>query len=380
MEYFLQHTDLYTRVLIIIFLISFFIQAFYYLIIFVRAGKAPAGNKGSSIDFPPVSVIICARNEAENLRNYLPSILEQDYPAFEVIVVNDCSEDETEEVLTLFSKKYPHLHVSVIKKDPIFSHGKKLALTIGIKASANELLLLTDADCEPAANQWIRTMIRNFDDQTEIVTGVGLYKKNKGLLNLLIRFDTAFVAMQYLSFARFGKPYMGVGRNLAYKKSLFFKHKGFASHSRLKSGDDDLFVSEASTRGNTRVETHPDSFTYSRPKEKWDAWIAQKKRHLTTGRFYQQSVKRWLGVEYISRMLLNISFVFLLFTHAFILYILGVYFILILIKGIIFNIAFRRLEEKYLFLPSLLFEPVFPLFYGMLHIGNYIERKRNRWN
>ncbi len=312
----------------------------------------------------------------ENLRKFLPSVLEQDYPSFEVIVVNDCSEDETEEVLAGFKARYPRLRISTIKKDPIFIHGKKLALTIGIKASVNNLLLFTDADCEPAGKHWIRYMVRHLDGEVEIVAGPGLYSKKKGLLNLLIRFDTAFIAMQYTSLARYGHPYMGVGRNLGYTKELFFRTKGFASHSRLISGDDDLFVSEAATRNNIVIETHPGSFTRSEPETRWADWIAQKRRHLTTGRFYQPGVKRMIGIEILFRMALNASFVILLFSNFFTVYIIGVYLLMLILKGIIFNIAFRRLEEKYLFLPSLLLEPFFPLLYGMMHFGNFIERKK----
>jgi biofilm PGA synthesis N-glycosyltransferase PgaC len=380
LEDLLNHIDLYTSILLIAFAISFLVQVIFFLSVYSRAGKATMAPSDSNAKLPPVSVIICARNEAENLKNNLPSVLEQDYPRFEVIVVNDCSEDETEEVLLLFQKKYKRLRVSTIKKDPVFSHGKKLALTIGIKASSYEHLLFTDADCNTAGNQWIRLMTRHFDENVDIIAGLGLYKKKKGLLNLLIRFDTAYIAMQYTAFARKGKAYMGVGRNLAYKKSLFFRHKGFASHSGLKSGDDDLFVSEASTPTNTIVENTQESFTWSVPEERWSDWFAQKRRHLTTGRFYQQSVKRLLATEYLSRMIVNVSFVLLLFQPVIFLYIIGVYLILLIIKGIIFNIAFRRLYEKYLFLPSLLFEPLIPLLYGILHVGNYIEKKKNRWN
>ena len=297
-----------------------------------------------------------------------------------MIVVNDCSDDETEDILALFQKKYKNLRVSTIKKDPVFTHGKKLALTIGIKASSREHLLFTDADCYPEGNQWIRMMVRNFNEKVEIVTGIGLYRKKKGLLNLVIRFDTAYIAMQYTAFTRKGKPFMGVGRNLAYKKSLFFRHKGFASHGHLKSGDDDLFISEAATASNTVVENDPESFTWSDPEVRWTDWFTQKKRHLSTGKFYQQRIKLRLGIEYISRMFLNISFVLLLFRPDVYFIALAAYILLMIIKAIIFNIAFSRLHEKYLFLPSLLLEPFMPVVYALLHTGNFMERKRNRWN
>ena len=378
--YLFENTDLITRILLIVFTLSFLVQLYYYLFIYLKAGFTPAEPEEKPKSLPPVSVIICARDEAGNLSENLPEILNQDYPDFEVVVVNDCSEDETEDVLRDFENKYKNLKVSTIKKDPNFPHGKKLALTIGIKAASREYLLLTDADCKPAGKNWIRLMSRNFNDKKEVVLGTGLYLRKKGFLNLIIRFETAFIFMQYFGFARAGKPYMGVGRNLAYTRDLFFRNKGFASHTNLKSGDDDLFIGKVATKSNTALEKHPESFTYSNPQESWASFIDQKRRHLTTGKFYQQSLKWLLGTEFGSRVLLNISFIVLLFIFPRPELPLAVYILLLIVKTLCFNIVFRSLYEKYLFLPSLLLEPLMPLFYGYLHLLNHLDRKRYKWN
>jgi cellulose synthase/poly-beta-1,6-N-acetylglucosamine synthase-like glycosyltransferase len=360
-------------------LFGFLIQVTFFVFIYSKAAKKSPELNRRVRKYPSLSVIICARNEAENLRQKLPFILEQNYPEFEVIVVDDCSDDDTNEILENFSKKYSVLKVSKIKKDPKFSHGKKLALTIGIKAAKYDTLLLTDADCEPAGKDWMKYMSRNFSDQKNIVLGIGLYKKKKGFLNVLIRFETAFIAMQYAGFARSGKPYMGVGRNLSYKKELFFKNKGFASHLGLESGDDDLFINEVSNSYNTVVENNPQSFTYSEPEIKLRNWIRQKKRHLTTGRFYQQSVKRILGLEYMTRILLLLSFIALLIRKDFHFFVLGVYILSLIIKSIIYIIVFKRFGEKFLFLPAIFIGELTPFLYSYLHFTNYIERKRSRW-
>ncbi len=354
-------------------------QSVYFLFIYSRASYKSNDLNKRIRKYPPVSVIICAHNEAVNLKNNLPSLLKQDYPDYEIVVVNDCSDDNTEEILDNFSRNYNKLKITKIKKDPKFTHGKKLALTIGIKAAKNEILLLTDADCKPASKYWIKYMIRNFDQDTDIVLGIGLYKKQKGLLNLLTRFETAFIAMQYIGFARSGKPYMGVGRNLAYRKEVFFKNRGFASHLNLESGDDDLFINEVSNAENTKTEIHPESFTFSRPEEKFTDWFRQKKRHLTTGKFYQQSVKRILGLEYLSRMLLIMSFIILLSRNIFSLIVIGVYILNLLIKMIIYILVFKRFSEKFLFLPAVFMGELMPFIYIYLHFINYIERKRSRW-
>jgi cellulose synthase/poly-beta-1,6-N-acetylglucosamine synthase-like glycosyltransferase len=355
------------------------VQLYFYLFIYRRAACPTPEINRRKRKLPPVSVIICAKDEAENLRKYLPAVLEQDYPDYEVVVVNDCSEDETADLLLQFQEEYSHLKVTTIRKDPKFTHGKKLALTIGIKAATSELLLLTDADCEPASKDWIRYMTRHYEEGAEMVAGAGLYFKEKGLLNLLIRFDTLFIFMQYAGMARSKRPYMGVGRNLSYRKEIFFRNRGFARHLHLRSGDDDLFVSENAVAGKMFIENHPSSVTYSVPKDTFRKWLIQKRRHLTTGRFYQQHQKLSLGLEILSRVLQNISLIALLFMFPLPLYIAAMYSLTVITKGVVFYLVFRRLNEKILFLPSLLIDPFIPFLYSYLHLANRIDRKRHLW-
>jgi cellulose synthase/poly-beta-1,6-N-acetylglucosamine synthase-like glycosyltransferase len=251
----------------------------------------------------PVSVIIAARNELENLQKNLVSILEQDYPNFEVIVVNHCSWDSSQAYLEELQTQYKHLKVSQLLEQEKYPTGKKFALTIGIKAAKNDLLIFTDADCVPHSNQWLQHMQSRFTSGKDIVLGFSPYKKYKGFLNLYIRFETLMTALFYFSAALLGRAFMGVGRNMAYKKDLFFKHKGFAGHQHIMSGDDDLFVNAAATRHNVAIDIHPESFVYSEPKHNYAAWSRQKTRHMTTGKFYKKSDKRWLGWYYASHML-----------------------------------------------------------------------------
>ena len=327
-----------------------------------------------------MSVIICAKNEAGNLSENLPLILEQDYPDFEVIVVDDCSDDNTQEVLKEFSLIYPNFKYTTIKKDPKFQHGKKLAVTVGIKAASNEYLLHTDADCYPVSKKWIRNIAGNFNTKTEIVLAYGGYKTEPGLLNKLIRYETVFTVMQYMGYAERGIPFMGVGRNLSYRKSLFFLNRGFASHIGLISGDDDLFISETSNAENTVVESSPESFTISKPETRLIDWYLQKKRHFVTGSRYTLKIKFLLLTEYILRIIQLFSLIVLLFYSPLVLFVLSLYFITLIIKGIIYKIVLNRFNERFLFLFSLIIEPIIPFIYSFIHCSNFIERKRSRWN
>lgn len=327
----------------------------------------------------PVSVIICAKNEEENLREFLPLILNQDYPDFEVIVVNDCSTDGTANLLAELKQQYPRLEITAINKEPKLTFGKKLAQTVGIKAAKNELLLFTDADCRPVSEHWIESMARNYTGNTEVVLGYGGYISGKGLLDKVLRFDTLFVAIQYLGYALAGIPYMGVGRNLAYKKSTFFKNKGFASHYHISSGDDDLFVNEVAGKHNTKVELSIESQTRSVPSPGWGSWLKQKRRHLTTGSRYKLKHRLLIGVELATRYAFYISFAFLLQWHDYLYYTLGVFGFRLIMVLVVLKLAMRRLKEKDLLLYSPLFDIVMPLIYLVLNIRTHIITKRNRW-
>lgn len=262
----------------------------------------------------PVSVIICARNEAANLRHNLPKILEQDYPNFEVVVVNDASTDETADVLQKISEHYPHLNViSILEKHGM---GKKNALARGIESAKNDWLLLTDADCKPflyKKNQinnpyWISGMMSGIVNEMQMILGYAPYqKRDNSLLNKFIRFETVWTATQYLSFALIGQPYMGVGRNLLYNKKLYRQANGFSKHADLASGDDDLFVNQVITEKNFSIILFPQTFMVSEPKTQWNSYFTQKKRHLSAGNRYLLKHKILLGLVSLSHLLFFVT-------------------------------------------------------------------------
>lgn len=363
-------------VVFVIFSVSAAIQLFYYYYFYLSLNRkmvdTPAEKK-------PVSVIICARNEAPNLKEFLPSILTQDYPEFEVVVVNDCSEDDTYNVLGDYLLKYPNLKVSTINKDPKFTHNKKLAQLIGIKAARNEFLLFTDADCRPESADWLSNMASHFNEKISFVLGYGGYIKQKGLLNTYIRYDTAIIAMQYLGMALRGFPYMGVGRNLAYRRTEFFNNKGFGIHSNLASGDDDLFVNNNARKGNTAVEFRPGSHTRSVPASKLEEWISQKRRHLTTSPYYKASDKFLLILEPLTRIIFYITFIISLSFWFLWIPVLIVFISRLITQVIVLNLVFKRLQETGLLSYSLIFDIFSPVINSLLYIVKNKGRSKSQW-
>ncbi|HNX45022.1 MAG TPA: glycosyltransferase [Bacteroidales bacterium] len=333
------------------------IQLVYYWGFFAKVAYFRHKNDFTRKD-EPVSVIICARDEYYNLKENLPLFLQQDYSNYEVVVVNHGSEDETQYLLEDFSREYPHLKIVNLPDDLNFFTGKKFPLSIGIKSAQNDICLFTDADCAPRGTDWLRKMASNFTFGTEIVLGYGAYQREKSLLNLLIRFDTLRIAMQYMGFALAGIPYMGVGRNLAYRKSLFYRHGGFISHYRIRTGDDDLFINKAANRKNTRVEFRKESHTLSKPKHTLRQWIRQKRRHLTSGGHYKQIHRFLLGLNGISQFLFYALIVFLLVEWYQPYIVLGLAALRLLTQLIVIKRIMRRFAEK----GFLLLVPFFELF------------------
>lgn len=285
------HTPL--QILIIVLLTAVGVQLLY-LFFFVIAF-----NRRKSVDAetdPPVSIVVCAHDEAENLRELVPMLLEQDYSEFEVIVVNDRSNDSTFDYLLHETEKHPRLRMVNVKSTPERVNGKKYGITLGIRAASYEWILLTDADCRPRSNRWIRAMGTHFREGTSFVLGFSPYLRKGGFLNLFIRFETLLTAIQYFAFGWMRNPYMGVGRNLAYRKSLFLSEKGFNNFLHVTGGDDDLFVNMHARGRNTRLEICPDSQVYSLPKTTWPSFKEQKIRHLSVGKRYRFSHRFLLGV------------------------------------------------------------------------------------
>ncbi len=333
-------------------------------------------NKELKTNYPPVSVIITARNEAINLQNFLPSILNQDYPEFQVVVVNHASTDDTEFVLKRFEQEYKNLYVTHIPYSQASWHSKKLALLIGIKAARHNVLLFTDADCRPLSNQWIKLMIRNFDEKTRIVLGYGGYAKSRGLLDKWLRTDTAFIAMQYFGFALQGLPYMGVGRNIAWDKEFFLKKDAFKNHYYEQSGSDDLFVNHFGTKQNTKVEFDKKSFTISVPPHSWKEWFVMKKRHFGSAKFYKFKYKFLLSLEPLSRILLILSAIVLFLLTNFNLLVIFIFFIREILAWLLYGLAAAKLNES----NTWWFFPVYDFVQPFLNALIYIAKKnKQKW-
>jgi glycosyltransferase involved in cell wall biosynthesis len=353
------------------------IQVVFYVLFFSKF--AFSKKKKVSQKNIPVSVIICAKNEAENLKKFLPSVISQDYPSFEIVLINDASNDDTLEVMEHFSKLHDNIKIVNVKSIEAFWGNKKYALTLGIKAATNEFLLFTDADCEPVSKQWIKKMSSHFSNKKSLVLGYGAYAKiKKSFLNKLIRFETLVTAVNYFSFANLGLPYMGVGRNMAYTRKEFFNANGFINHIKIRSGDDDLFVNQIATPQNTAICISNGSFTQSTPKTTFDAWFKQKRRHVSTAKHYKLNHKILLALLYATNLLFWLLAFILLVTLFNWKIVLALFFTRIILQYVIMGASSKKLNE----LDLIVLVPFLEIFLIIAQLTIFINNlisKPNHW-
>ena len=357
------------------FLSAFLIQLLYIVFIF---GKfllyKPGATTGS--DERRVSVVVAAHNEYENLKNLIPSLLRQHYENYEVILVDDRSSDPTTGWIKETYSDHKRLRYLRIDSTPEGIHPKKFALETGIQSARFEYILLTDADCLPLSDAWIGEMQTGFEEEKEIVLGYSGYRKEAGLLNLFVRFETIFTALQYFSWALLKKPYMGVGRNLAYKKSLFL---GFGIHRNVTGGDDDLFVNGKASAKNTSIVLSKQSQTVSDPKKTFKSWFRQKKRHLSVGKHYKKSDKIRLGIYYFSFLIFYGTFIAINFTSGPNITVIGLFLVRALLFGGIMYGTGKKLKDRLEFLTIPILDFLYFWYYVIVGIAA-VTSKKIRWS
>ena len=356
--------------LLIIFAICLAVQVVYILLYSIVIGSFKKNNADSET---PVSVIVCVRNELQNLQKNLPHILNQDHDKFEVIVVNDRSTDGSYEYLIELKNEYSNFKLVQVDNVPDHIHSKKFAITLGVKAAQYNDLLFTDADCSPNTSKWVSAMV----SKKSFVLGVSLYEKRKGLLNLFVRFETYITAIQYIGNALLGKPYMGVGRNMGYDKSMFIEKKGFNQFQGVIGGDDDLFVNQHVSRKNVEITLGKDALMYSLPKTSWASFFRQKTRHLSVGKYYKFTDKILLGIYTLSLIGFWISGIGFVFTEPKI--VLVGFTIRLMFMYLLFYLASKKYGER--FVPFLM--PILDFLYVIYYISAGTVAafsKKIRWN
>lgn len=355
-----------------------FIQVAYYAGLFSRLAFYKTKPKLHNQE-QPVSVIVCARDEAGNIVKNLPGVLVQDYKTtHEVILVNDNSVDDSRFVIEELQKSFKNLISLPLTQEAKLMSGKKFPLSMGIRTARYETLLLTDADCVPASEHWMKLMQNAYSNGTEIVLGYGAHRKAPGMLNKIIRFETFHSALQYLSYALAGIPYMGVGRNLSYKKEVFIRNKGFSAINQIPGGDDDLFINKVATKTNTSIVIDADAHTISDAKKTWSDWLRQKYRHYSTAKYYQTKHKVLLGLYSCTQFLMYpLTIAAIIFYNWWLALIM--FFVRLIIQAFVLNKTMKQLNEEDLF-PMFVLYDMWMCVYYLMFIPALFKRPKKSWN
>jgi cellulose synthase/poly-beta-1,6-N-acetylglucosamine synthase-like glycosyltransferase len=329
-----------------IFLVCVSIQLLYYLLVFTRLNFVRP-FKITPEFLPPATVVICAKNEAQNLKQFLKVVLIQQYKQYEVVVVNDQSDDDTIDVLVEYYKRNKNLKIINIDKNETRPYtGKKYALMKGVEAATFDTIVVTDADCRPATTHWLARLVGSYLEETQIVLGHSPYEKRRGMLNKLIRYENFITALQYFGFAKMGLPYMGVGRNMSYKKELMEGFKGFEKNKNILTGDDDLFINAVANSRNTEICIDKDAFTFSQPETTFTGWLGQKRRHLRSGFRYKVMHQFLLFLLALSNFTLYATFVVLVAKAIMVKAVIGILIGLLLLKLLLTYRVFKKLGSE----------------------------------
>jgi cellulose synthase/poly-beta-1,6-N-acetylglucosamine synthase-like glycosyltransferase len=380
------------EILLTVFGIVVLLQILYYTAIFFRFSfhkqnifhplNPPPARETSLLNTPenpPVSIVIVAKNDAHNLLKTLPEFLAQDYPQYEVLVVNDNSNDETPQVVKDFQYRFSNIKLVDLDSSVTNIKGKKFPLSLGIKAATYEHVLLTDPDCFPASTQWLKLMASHFNEKTKIVLGFNSIRKKIGFFNALIRFDKLHQAIQYFSYCLAKIPYMGVGQNLAYTKSIFFKNKGFASQNHLRFGDDDLFINQVATGANCAIEYRKEAHTLLRPTRNFNDWFLLKIFRSRTRKLYTKTDRFLLNFYHFLMTFSYISLGFAIYVTfnnlIYLIVTLGILVIKYAIQYISFGYAALKLNEKRLIPHILIFDIVFSALNPIVYIASRFKER-----
>ncbi|SHM55223.1 Glycosyltransferase, catalytic subunit of cellulose synthase and poly-beta-1,6-N-acetylglucosamine synthase [Cyclobacterium lianum] len=367
-----------------LFFLASVIQFAYLLIVFGRFAffYRNLPEEVALVDPEGVSIVVAAKNEAAHLKDLIPMLMQQQYPKFEVVLVNDRSDDESDALLRSFSLQYSNFRTVNIRYTPAHLSPKKYALTLGIKVSEHPIVLLTDADCRPVSPQWIRRMsapIRN--DGKIFALGHGSYLALPGLLNRIIQFETLLTALYYFSFGYWKSPFMGVGRNLCYRKDFFMEKKAFKALWHIEGGDDDLFVNQHATAANAAVVVHPESITISEPKTSFRDYFTQKKRHFHAGKYYRYRDKLKIGLYSLSHLVFWLAAIGIVLTAGSgepIALVMGFVFSRATIQYFIIHEAKKKLEGKGKMVWTMFFDVMYMVYFWVLGTLGYLS-KTVRW-
>lgn len=373
----------YTLVLLALLVLSFVALCLYYGLVWLRVGrcKKDVVSRQTSVaaSQPSVSVVMVVHNESEFLKKSMPYLLEQDYPDFEVVVVDYMSTDDTHYVLHICAENYPQLKPITLKHDVNMFQGKKYPLSIGVKSATKDVILLTEAESVPKSFDWISNMVQGYSGGTQMVIGYNLVKGNGTLLGAFQQYENMAYNASYIGAALMGNPYTATGRNLSYRRDFFFKQGGFISHYSIPDGADDLFVNQNANSRNSALILNSEASVISEPRNTFGLWHQDRAHRLYTRRYYGWGDRLMLSVYPLSQIVFLAALVLLFIGGIFPWQILVAVLALKIIWQIMCSLPLaKKFEIKKIHFFSPFFEFYF-LFANTFLTYFALRRKKKQW-
>jgi glycosyltransferase involved in cell wall biosynthesis len=353
------------------------LQLIYYVFVYGKVSRYRLPEE--NYNFPPVSVVLVTKDEQENLKERLPVILEQQYPDFEVVIVNNASSDETEFVLKVFQKIYPQLKVvNLYSEAPNKFLGKKYPLSIGIKSAKNDCVLLTNVNCVPNSLFWIMNMVRGLSQTRNTIIGFNFYEREKTLFNSLVQYDTIINAINYGGMALLGNPYKATGDNIIISREEFFNSGSFLSLYNVACGDMELYVNRITKGKKTSVILNEEAYIKTETPQSFSLWCRYKKRNIKTAYYYKFLDKLLVAIPSWTTLFFYATFVTLFLLNFPWQWILTGCILKFAIQIIFFQNASKVLMKNNLCIFAPLFEIFFLVFNTIMGISVLFSRK-DRW-
>lgn len=333
-------------------------------------------KKEKEYDLKPISVILYVKNSELYLEKNIDYFINQKYPKFEILLVNNASSDNTDIILEKLSEKHKSLRIINVENNESFWGNKKYTYTLAIKAAKYEHLIFSEIDCKPVSENWIHEINKSFSSKKTIILGYKRLLKTSSLFNLIIRFDNLLESIKSFSFTKINSPYSADSRNYAFTKKDFYRVNGFINHIKIKNGKEDLFVKDAKQKYNSAYTLSDESFVESSKSLSFKEWFLNKKNSNLLKRHYSFKNQFLLNAFSFSKVFLYFLTIILLLIHDWKI-ILIIFSSYIIFQSVITFIINRKFKETSIFYLSPILDFLLVLFQISIFISNLISKPPN---
>ena len=270
-------------------------------------------SAGKNVRQYSIDVIVAARNEEHTIEDCVQALTQQDYPpdCYRIVIVDDQSTDRTSAIVETLARQHPKVSLEHVKMQTSGISPKINAIEQGLKVSTSELVFTTDADCT-VGPRWISTMVKHFEENVGVVSGITLFENKNRVPPTLFGFQ----AIDFFSQTACGAGAIGLGNvnncngsNMGFRRSAFAEVNGYTSIAHVNSGSDSLLAQRivSTTKWKMRFAFEPASHVKTVPLTSWNALLQQRMRWAGQTTYYNASTLMFLIASFGLYFLLLVS-------------------------------------------------------------------------